>query len=252
MRQSQGQSLVGRFVSVKKTGICGSDLHYFKHGRIGAQTVSFPFILGHESSGIVEEIGENITHVKRGDHVFIEPSISCGHCRYCYAGHRNLCLNNQFLGTWPQPGAYREFLDMPGENLFRVSTDIDLTQVALIEPFSIGLYAVSTLGKVGAGDVVSVQGCGGIGLMTILAAKLSGAADIIAFDRVPDRLEAARKLGADEVVNVASASPPASVKLFTEDYGVDVAFECSGSLDAIEEIVCLPAARRTSCLHRFT
>lgn len=129
---------------------------------------------------------------------------------------------------------------MPAENIFSVSTDIDLTQVALIEPFSIGLYAVSTLAKVGAGEIVSVQGCGGIGLVTILAAKLSGAARIIAFDRVPDRLEAARKLGADEVVNVASTSPSASVKLFTEGYDVDAAFECSGSLDAIEEIVCLP------------
>lgn len=126
------------------------------------------------------------------------------------------------------------------ENLFGVSTEIDFTEVALIEPFSIGLYAVSILGKVGAGDVRSVQGCGGIGLVTILAAKLSGAARIIAFDRVPDRLEAAKKLGADEVVNVASASPSASVKVFTEDYGVDVAFECSGSLNAIEEIVSLP------------
>jgi len=227
-------------IRVKKVGICGSDLHYFKHGHIGAQTVSFPFILGHECSGIVEETGEGVTHVKPGDHAFIDPSISCGRCIYCHAGRRNLCLSNLFLGTPPQPGAYRQFIDMPAENVFRVDRRLDLNEVAMIEPFSIGLYAVSTLGQVTAGDVVSVQGCGGIGLVTIQAAKLAGAARIIAFDRVQERLEAAKKIGADEAVNVDSVPPLTAVERFTKGSGVDVAFECSGSLDAIEKIVRLP------------
>ncbi|GAB4036281.1 MAG: L-idonate 5-dehydrogenase [Rubrivivax sp.] len=221
-------------------GICGSDLHYWQHGRVGAFQLREPLIPGHEASGVVAEVGAAVTRVAVGDRVAINPSHPCGHCDYCRAGRGNLCRRMFFLGSasiFPHAqGVFRERFVMGEAQLTPIpEPHVSLGEIACAEPLSIGLHALHRAGPV-LGETVLVTGGGTIGCMSVIAARLAGAARVIVCD-VHDRpLEMARTVGADEVVR----SDQIDVKQLADS--ADVAIEAAGSPAALA--TCLTAAKR--------
>jgi len=220
-------------------GICGSDLHYFQHGRVGAFVMREPLIPGHEVSGTVARIGADVTRVKVGDKVAINPSHACGHCDYCNAGRLNLCRNMRFLGSasvYPHvQGMFRERFVMGERQLTPVTEDISLGELACAEPLSIGLHAVHRAGNL-TGKTVLVTGGGTIGCMSVIAARLNGAAEIIACDIAERPLEMARRVGADRGIRSDQVGEAELADI------ADVCIEAAGSPAALA--TCLKAARR--------
>ncbi len=167
-------------------GICGSDLHYYQHGRVGAFVIREPLVPGHEASGVVDAVGGEVTRVKAGDQVAIDPSHPCGQCDYCRGGRMNLCRKMFFLGSasiFPHAqGLFAEAFVMPERQLTPVDeADISLGEIACAEPLSIGLHAVQRAGSL-LGKRVLVTGGGTIGCMCVIAARLAGAAEVVVAD----------------------------------------------------------------------
>ena len=216
-------------------GICGSDLHYYHHGGFGTVRVKQPITLGHEAAGIVEEIGAGVTGLKRGDLVAVNPSHPCGTCDYCQKGLERHCETMLFNGSamrFPHvQGLFREIVDVPAERAFLMPAGVRPEHAALCEPLSVCLHAVNQAGDI-SGRTVLVSGCGPIGILTIVAARLAGAARIIATDITPHSLGMAERYGADLAIDVASATD--ALAEFKAGRGmIDVAFECSGAPVAV-------------------
>jgi L-idonate 5-dehydrogenase len=221
-------------------GICGSDLHYFKDGRVGAFVVREPLVPGHEASGVVVAVGSEVTRVGAGDRVAINPSHPCGTCDYCRAGRGNLCRRMFFLGSasvFPHAqGLFRERFVLHENQLTAVpEAEVGLGEIACAEPLSIGLHAVHRAGPV-LGETVLVAGAGTIGCMAVIAARLAGAAEVICCDVQDRALEMARSAGADRAVRSDRIDAAALAD------SADVALECAGSPAALA--TCLAAARR--------
>ena len=205
-------------------GICGSDLHYFQHGRVGAFTVREPLIPGHEASGVVARLGPAVTRVAVGDKVAINPSHPCGRCDYCQAGRLNLCRNMRFLGSasvYPHvQGMFRERFVMGEAQLTPIAEDISLGELACAEPLSIGLHAVHRAGDL-LGRTMLITGGGTIGCMSVLAARLAGAAKVIVCDIADRPLEMARTVGADAAREAMSAHLARSHDRFSASWTAD-------------------------------
>ena len=212
-----------KLVRIKAVGVCGSDLHWFSEGSIGDAKLEHPLVLGHEFAGVTED----------GQRVAIDPAIPCGHCEYCEHGHPNLCANLIFAGHGMTDGALREWLAWNEKSLIPVPDSISDADAAMLEPLGIAIHTVD-LGKLKAGMTVGVFGCGPIGLLIIQVAKLSGAARIIATDRLAHRAEAAKRFGADEALLVNEDSRLDEIQAATHGRGVDVAFESAGTQDAVD------------------
>jgi len=220
-------------------GICGSDLHYYQHGRVGAFVMREPLIPGHEVSGTVARIGAAVSRVKVGDKVAINPSHACGQCDYCRDGRLNLCRNMRFLGSasvYPHvQGMFRERFVMGERQLTPVTEDISLGELACAEPLSIGLHAVHRAGNL-TGKTVLVTGGGTIGSMSVIAARLNGAAHIIVCDIAERPLQTARSVGADRLIRSDQASDADITDI------ADICIEAAGSPAALA--TCLKAARK--------
>ena len=206
-------------VKVRSVGVCGSDIHYWQHGRIGKFIVENPMILGHEVSGEVAGFAPDVTGFTIGDKVVLEPGIPCGTCSYCRTGHYNLCPDITFFATPPFDGAYCDYLAHDASFVFKMPDGIDFDTATLVEPLSVGLFAGRTA-KVAVSDRVIVYGAGVIGLCCLLIAKEAGAASVTMVDVRADRLAFARQMGADSVVDARSEKAPSA--------SFDLAFECSG------------------------
>jgi len=222
-------------------GICGSDLHYYQHGRVGAFVVREPLIPGHEVSGTVARIGSEVTRVKVGDKVAINPSHPCGQCDYCLGGRLNLCRNMRFLGSasvFPHvQGMFRERFVMGERQLTPITEDISLGELACAEPLSIGLHAVHRAGVL-TGKTVLVTGGGTIGCMSVIAARLAGAAWVICCDIADRPLAMAMQVGADAGLRSDQATEAELTDV------ADVCIEAAGSPAAL--MTCLKAARKGS------
>ena len=220
-------------------GICGSDLHYFQHGRVGAFVMREPLIPGHEASGVVARLGSAVTRVAVGDKVAINPSHPCGHCDYCMGGRFNLCRNMRFLGSasvFPHvQGMFRERFVMGEAQLTPISEDISLGELACAEPLSIGLHAVHRAGEL-LGKTVLITGGGTIGCMSVLAARLAGAARVVVCDIADRPLAMAKSVGADVVMRSDQVAAAELADI------ADVAIEAAGSPAALG--TCLQATRR--------
>ena len=221
-------------------GICGSDLHYWQHGRVGAFEVREPLIPGHEASGVVQAVGSAVTRVAPGDRVAINPSHPCGHCNYCRSGRGNLCRKMFFLGSasvFPHAqGLFRDDFVMGEAQLTPITeTDIGLGEIACAEPLSIGLHALHRAGPV-LGETVFITGGGTIGCMTVLAARLAGAARIVVGDVMDRPLTMAQRVGADDILRTDQTPLTQLADL------ADVAIECAGHPAALA--TCLAAVRR--------
>ncbi|KAJ7047255.1 xylitol dehydrogenase [Mycena alexandri] len=185
-------------VEVKKTGICGSDVHYLVHGRIGDFVVKNPMVLGHESAGIVSKVGPNVKHLKVGDRVAVEPGATCRACDACKAGRYNLCPDIIFAATPPYDGTLARFYRVPADLAYPLPEGVSLEDGAMMEPLAVGIHSVSNLGGFRANQSIAIFGCGPVGLLCMAVAKALGAARIIAVDIVPSRLEFAKEYAATD------------------------------------------------------
>ncbi len=223
-------------VRIGACGICGSDVHFFRHGKIGEFVVTAPMSLGHEAAGTVVAVGAEVTHLRVGDRVAIEPGATCRRCEFCKTGRYNLCASVTFLACPPHDGAFAEYLAWPADYLFPLPEGVSLEEGAMVEPFAVGLHAARRAG-VRAADWVLVSGSGPIGLCALQAARACGATRLIVSDMVPSRLERAARLGATHTVNLRTASLQNTVSEITGGRGVDVVFECSGTIPAVHDAV---------------
>jgi L-iditol 2-dehydrogenase len=217
-------------VRVKAMSICGSDIHWFAEGGIGTNTLKKPLVLGHELSGIIES-GE-----RKGERVAIDPAIACGHCEFCEEGNPNFCSNLRFAGDGLTDGGLSEFITWPQRCLFTLPDNVSFAEGAVLEALGVGLHAID-LGHLRPAMSVGIFGCGPIGLLMIQIARLSGAGFIAATDKLPQRLEAARKLGADLVLPAENGKEIDSILAATHKRGLDVTFEVAGDNGAVETAV---------------
>jgi len=220
-------------IEVKAAGICGSDIHIY-HDTI-AIPLNPPVITGHEFSGVVNAIGEGVTSCKVGDRVTSETAISyCGQCSYCKTGRYNLCNERKTLGYWHN-GAFAKFTIVPQDKIHLLPKKISFIEGALLEPLACVTHAIMDQNIISPTDIVLITGPGAIGLMSLQVAKAYGAKVLISGTNYDvDRLEFARKLSADRVVNIQKEDIYQIIQEETHGYGADVVFECSGSPSAIK------------------
>ncbi|MBA4350790.1 MAG: L-idonate 5-dehydrogenase [Rhodobacter sp.] len=213
-------------------GVCGSDLHYYNHGGFGAVRLKEPMILGHEVSAFVEDPGQ--TGLSRGQLVAVSPSRPCGACKFCLEGLPNQCLHMRFYGSaMPFPhiqGAFRESLVADASQCVD-ATGLTPGEAAMAEPLAVTLHATKRAGDM-LGKRVLVTGCGPIGVLSILAARRAGAAEVVATDLSDFTLSLARKVGADRVIN--TGADPDALAAYGADKGTfDVLYECTGAAAAL-------------------
>lgn len=215
-------------------GVCGSDLHYYNHGGFGAVRLREPMILGHEVSAYVETLGPGVTGFTPGQLVAVSPSRPCGGCKFCLEGLPNQCLNMRFYGSaMPFPhiqGAFRESLVADASQCVD-ATGLSAGEAAMAEPLAVTLHATTRAGGM-LGKRVLVTGCGPIGVLSILAARRAGAAEIVATDLSDFTLGLAAKVGADRVIN--TGTDPDALAAYSADKGhFDVLYECTGVAAAL-------------------
>lgn len=219
-------------VKMEAVGVCGSDVHYYSHGRIGDFVVEFPFILGHECAGTVVETGSGVTGLKAGDRVALEPGVPCGHCEFCMTGRYNLCPDVKFFATPPYNGCLMNYVAHPAQFAFRLPDSVSSVEGALVEPLAIGINAALT-GGVKLGDTVVIFGAGCIGLVSLLASKAYGATRVIMTDVIEKRLSVAKKMGAI-TLNSKECNVTDEIKRLTGGYGAQVVIDCAG----VNETLC--------------
>ncbi len=215
-------------VKVDYVGICGSDVHYLEHGRIGDFIVNGDFRLGHECAGTVTEVGKDVTGLQIGDRVALEPGCTCGQCEFCKTGRYNLCPDVEFLATPPYHGCLQNYIAYPANMCFKLPGQVSTKEGALVEPLAVGIHAAKQ-GGVSLGDSVVILGAGCIGLVTLLACKAFGAANLIVVDVIPKRLELAKKLGATHTINAAQCDSRKEIESLTQGAGADVVIETAGT-----------------------
>ncbi|MFC3123680.1 L-idonate 5-dehydrogenase [Pseudoroseomonas globiformis] len=222
-------------VRVRAGGICGSDLHYFFHGRVGDFVIREPLVPGHEFAGEVTEIGTGVTRLRPGQRVCVNPARNCGTCPRCREGRPNLCENVFFMGSaskFPHMhGGFAEFTTVAESQCFAVSGELPFEEMAFAEPLSVALHAALRGGNL-MGRKVLVTGAGPIGQLVMLAARRGGAAHLAITDMINQPLQAARNMGADESFNV-SGGTEALLEASRRIGGFDVVFEASGASPAL-------------------
>jgi L-iditol 2-dehydrogenase len=217
-------------VRVASVGVCGSDTHYYEHGRIGSYVVEQPLVLGHEASGVITDVGSGVPAERVGQRVSVEPGVPDLTCPQCLAGRYNLCPNMRFFATPPIDGAFAEYVLVHTAFAHPVPDSIGDDAAALLEPLSVGVWACRR-GHVGAGTRVLVTGAGPIGLVALQCALAFGATEVVVSDVNPARLELARQLGATAVVDARSE------RVGDLDRPPQVLLECSGFPPAIAEAI---------------
>ena len=215
-------------VKLEYVGICGSDMHYYETGAIGDYVVEPPFVLGHEPGGTVVEVGENVTHLKVGDRVALEPGKTCGKCEFCKEGKYNLCPDVIFFATPPVDGVFQEYVAHEAALCFKLPDNVSTLEGALIEPLAVGFHA-AIQGDAHLGQKAVVMGAGCIGLVSMMALKARGVSEVYVVDLMDKRLEKAMELGATGVINGGKEDVVAKIKELTGGLGADLIIETAGS-----------------------
>ena len=223
-------------VRIKAVGVCGSDLQYYAHGRIGDLQFATGHVLGHEVAGVVEALGPDTNGPAPGTPVVVDPAMPCGGCRYCAAGHPNLCRNIRFFGSPPTPGALREFLTHPSQLVLPLPVGTAFPVGAVSEALGVAIHTVD-LSHLRVGDSVAVFGCGPIGLLIARVAQLGGASPVLASEPLAHRREAAPLFGVTAAFDPDRDDVVREMRDRTGGDGVDVAFEASGSESATVQAV---------------
>jgi L-iditol 2-dehydrogenase len=215
-------------VKIEHVGICGSDLHYYEHGRIGNFVVEKPIVLGHESSGAVVAAGKRVTHLQAGDLVTLEPGYTCGKCEFCKKGLYNLCPDVVFMATPPYDGAFAEYVAFPADMAFKLPAGMGTVEGALIEPLAVGFHAANQA-KAKIGDTAVVLGSGCIGLVTLMALKAMGVGTVYQVDVIASRLEKSKEIGASQVFKADEVDVVKAITDVTRGQGADIVIETAGS-----------------------
>lgn len=234
-------------IRIARVGICGSDVHYYKHGRIGPFVVNEPMVLGHESSGVVVEVGNAVNNLAVGDRVCMEPGIPDLSSRASREGHYNLDPAVQFWATPPIHGCLCTEVVHPAAFTFKLPAHVSLAEGAMVEPFAVGLHS-ATKAEIKPGATAVVVGAGPIGIMTALAALAAGAGEVIVADLSAEKLEVAGSYKGLVPFDIRTGSLAARVAEFTGGWGADVVFEASGSTKAYDGIMDLLAPAGTLVL----
>ena len=234
------ESLNERDVRIKlhTVGICGSDVHYYTHGRIGPFVVKEPMILGHEASGTVVEVGSAVLNLQKGDRVCMEPGIPDPYSRVSREGLYNLDPAVRFWATPPVHGVLRSHVVHPADFTFKLPDNVAFAEGAMVEPLAVGMHAANKA-QVRSGDIALVTGAGPIGMVTVLSALAAGCAEVIVTDTMQPKLDRAQTLGQGgkvTTVNIGHEDLHAIVRKKTASWGVDKIFECSGSTKVVETI----------------
>jgi L-iditol 2-dehydrogenase len=225
-RPAPGQGEV--LVRVHRVGVCGSDVHYYTHGRIGGFIVEKPIVLGHEMSGVIEAVGPGVDRARIGQRVAVEPGVPDRTCEWCRRGRYNLCPNVEFMATPPFDGALADYIVTPTDFAYALPDHVSLDEGALMEPLSVGVYAIHRSG-IKAGETVAVFGAGPIGLVTLQVARAAGAGAITVIDLEPGRLATAKRLGATTTLNAKDVNAVDALMTSTNGRGVDIVFEAAGN-----------------------
>lgn len=223
-------------VKLEYVGICGSDLHYYEHGRIGDYIVEPPFVLGHEPGGTVVEVGKDVKHLKVGDRVALEPGKTCGHCEFCKTGRYNLCPDVIFFATPPVDGVFQEYVAHEADLCFKLPENVSTMEGALIEPLAVGMHAANQ-GGAHLGQTAVVTGAGCIGLVTLLSLKAMGVSNVIVVDIMEKRLQKALELGATAVINGKEEDTVARIMELTGGRGFDLGIETAGSQITASQLI---------------
>lgn len=235
LREDDERDDIQTIVRVKACGICGTDIHQLKGT---AKIRNLPITLGHEISGVVEEVGRTVSSgrlkmrsYKKGDRVVVNNVISCGECRPCLRGRFNFCRNSLMFGR-DVDGGLAEFVKVPARNLVRLPVNVTFAEGAVMGCAVVTAYHALTLGGIETGTSLVVWGAGGVGLSLInLARELSAAYPIIAVDRRRSCLKMAEEMGADFTVNASKDDPIAEIKRITHDEGTDLSYDTAGITD---------------------
>lgn len=219
-------------VAVDTVGICGSDIHYYTHGRIGPFVVRRPMVLGHEASGVVTEAGADVSHLAVGDRVCMEPGIPNMASRASRLGAYNVDPDVRFWATPPVHGCLTPSLVHPAAFTYRLPDHVGLAEGAMVEPLAVGVQAAARA-RIKPGDVALVTGAGPIGILCALAAVAGGCAKVFATDLVEERLAVAAGYGTIEPIPIPRDDPAEVLRRATEGWGADVVFECAGAAASV-------------------
>lgn len=223
-------------LKITAVGVCGSDIHYYKTGKIGSQVVKYPFTVGHECAGLVEKTGSAVKRITPGSLVAIEPAMSCGQCDQCRSGRPHTCRQLRFLGCPGQAeGCLAEYLVMPEACCFPVGRGMSAEQAALSEPLAIGFYAAKKAQPL-KGANIAILGCGPIGLSVMVCARAMGAAHIFVTDLLNERLKVAGNNGADWTGNPKEQNIVEKISQ-QRPLLLDTVFECCGEQDALDQAI---------------
>jgi D-xylulose reductase len=234
-------------IRIGRVGICGSDVHYYTHGRIGPFVVNAPMVLGHEAAGVVIETGEEVQDLKPGDRVCMEPGVPDMTSRASREGHYNLDPAVRFWATPPIHGCITPEVVHPAAFTFKLPEHVSLAEGAMVEPFAVGMHA-ATKAQIKPGATAVVVGAGPIGMMAALAAQAAGAGEVIVSDLAEEKLAIAGRYPGIRPVNIRHTSLAAVVAERTGGWGADVVFEASGNARAFEGIFDLLAPAGTLVL----
>ncbi|MER8758423.1 NAD(P)-dependent alcohol dehydrogenase [Mesorhizobium sp. M0976] len=223
-------------IKIHTVGVCGSDVHYYTHGRIGPFVVEAPMVLGHEAAGTVVETGEGVEHLKVGDRVCMEPGIPDPNSRASRLGLYNIDPAVRFWATPPIHGVLTPYVVHPANYTFKLPDNVSFAEGAMVEPFAVGMQAAAKA-KIAPGDTAVVIGAGPIGTMVAIAALAGGCARAIVADLAQPKLDIACGYQGVIPVNIRDKSLAAEVKRQTDGWGADVVFECSGSSKAWETLL---------------
>lgn len=221
-------------VGLEYVGVCGSDLHLYEHAWGGL--IRQPFVLGHEAAGTVLQVGKNVGNLKPGDRVALEPGKTCGKCELCKSGKYNLCPDVRFFAAPPVDGVFQEYVAHDADLCFRLPDNVSTLEGALIEPLAVGFHAANQ-GGAHPGQTAVVTGAGCIGLVSMMALKISGVSKIYVLDVMDNRLEKAMELGATGVINAAKENPVEKVAELTGGAGADLVIDTAGVSDTVNQAI---------------
>ncbi|TGR24321.1 MULTISPECIES: NAD(P)-dependent alcohol dehydrogenase [unclassified Mesorhizobium] len=222
-------------IAIHTVGVCGSDVHYYTHGAIGSYIVRAPMVLGHEAAGTIVEVGANVTSLKVGDRVCMEPGVPNLSSRATKLGIYNVDPDVRFWATPPVHGVLAPFAVHPAAFTYRLPNNVSFAEGAMVEPFAIGMQAASRA-RIVPGDVAVVVGCGPIGIMIALAALAGGCSKVLISDFSAPKLKIAAQYAGIVPVNIGEQSLVDAVAAATDKWGADIVFEASGSPKAFADL----------------
>jgi len=219
-------------VRVQAAAICGTDIHIYQWNEYASSKVKLPLLFGHEYAGEVVEVGKNVIGFRKGDRVAAETHVPCGHCYQCNTGFQHICKDMKILGVH-MDGAFSEYAILPSVCAWKLHELISYEIGATMEPFGIGVHAMSKTKP--AGKKVIVFGCGPIGIYAQMVAKLSGAEAVIGVDITKERLDLALRMGTDIVLNAKEVNVVEEVEKFTKGFGTDIVIELTGNKTVLND-----------------